>query len=233
MTSESPLPESLIYLEPVRKQFAKLGPDQIHEDTDLSVLRRAVKKRIKDLAPDQISSALCDDAARLGEWLSTPEGQLEHNARMHFVLPLLPDAIEILFSKESGKDTPEKEVFMTTPVEAKTSKEYGILTLKWKRMHLSLYPADENWFHKSISEFRHFAQPEVTAYPKVVTEFEVGEVKGFKAISECPGFKRVDYALKVPGGFVVGVLDFANTKFDESLLEKFFDSITVVENPKK
>lgn len=66
------LPTRIRYLEPVRKQLAALGPDDIHEDTDLSVLRRVVRKRVKGLSDVEARSALNEDAAELEKWLSKP-----------------------------------------------------------------------------------------------------------------------------------------------------------------
>src|SRR5213592_1291343 len=113
-----PLPTRLRYLEPVRKQLAALAPDDIHEDTDLSVLRRVVRKRVKGLSDEDARSALRDDAAELESWLSAP-GQAD--TRLYFVLPILPDAIEVLLAEQPQMPPERGEARMELPEGAKVT----------------------------------------------------------------------------------------------------------------
>ena len=66
-----------------------------------------------------------------------------------------------------------------------------------------------------------------------VTDVRFGEVVGIKCISKMtsPKFKRLDYALDVPGGHVVAVLDSTAGDFDESELEAHFHTLRVLNYP--
>src|SRR4026208_1537923 len=91
------LPTRLRYLEPVRKQLAVLDPDEIHENMDLSILRRAVRKRLKGLSDEEGRALLREDADELARWLPTRD---EQDQRLYFILPILPDAIEGLLTEQ-------------------------------------------------------------------------------------------------------------------------------------
>jgi hypothetical protein len=228
MPNISPLPESLRYLEPVRKQLAALGPDKIHEETDLSVLRRAVGKRIKGLTEKESRNALCDDTAELEKWLFTPTHQ---NEPLHFILPILPEAVDVLFT-EPTLGPPERGVIsMEVPDGAKVTEENGCWSVKWRRLYLGLYPSHEEDMRRTQGQFRDDAKrrPIVDGDGMSVTDVRFGNVVGIKRLSSqrSPRFKRLDYALEVPGGFVVAVLDSAKD-FDESSLERFFHSLRVL-----
>lgn len=222
------LPERLRYLEPVRKQLAALGDGNIHEETDLSVLRRVVRKRIKGLSRDESHTVLSEDAEELESWLSAPPQKSEP---LHFVLPILPDAVEILFAT-TNQGPPERGVItMELPDGAKMTQENGCWSVKWRRLYLGLYPSHEEDMRRTAGQFRDDAkrQPMIDGEGMSVTDVRLGNVVGIKRLSArtYPKFKRLDYALEVPGGFVVAVLDSAKD-FDESEFEKYFRTLRVL-----
>ena len=109
------MPPRIRYLEPVRKQLAALDLDYIHEHTDLSVLRRVVRKRVRGLSEKVARTELQADAAELDKWLSTaglPDKGL------YFVLPILPNAVEVLLTEH-----PQERV-RDTRKEMKESGDY-------------------------------------------------------------------------------------------------------------
>lgn len=146
-----PLPARIRYLEPVRKQLAALAPDDIHEDTDLSVLRRVVRKRVKGLSEEQARAALQEDAAELEKWLSTPGLP---DARLHFVLPILPDAVEILLIQHTQGPSERGEVSMELPDGAKVTRENGCWSVQWRQFLLSLYPSHREDMHREAGRLR-------------------------------------------------------------------------------
>jgi hypothetical protein len=228
----SPLTVRLRYLEPVRKQLDALGPDDVHEGTDLSVLRRVVRKRIKGLSKAESHTALGEDAAELEKWLSESGRE---NERLHFILPILPDAVEVLLAERQPEPPERGEVSMELPHGAKVTKENGCWSVKWLRMLLSLYPSHCEDMHRSAGQFRDDAKthPMTADNGMTVADVRFGNVVGVKSVSKTssPALKRVDYAMEVPGGFVVAVLDSTAGDFDESELEAHFHTLRVVNCP--
>ncbi len=225
------LPDRLRYLEPVRKQLAALAPDDIHEDTDLSVLRRVVKKRLKKLSNDEAPVLLREDAAELERWLSTAN---QTDARLYFVLPILPDAIEILLT--TPELPPERgEVSMELPAGAKVSVEHGSWNVRWGRYYLFLRPSHREEMHSVAGRLKDDtkSQPMVDGNGMSVTEVRFGEVAGIKCISKraSPKSKRVVYALDVPGGHLTATLDSSRGNFDESDIEQYFYTLRVSNYP--
>lgn len=219
------LPVRLRYLEPVRKHLAALNSDAIDEDTDLSVLRRAVRRRLKGLSDEEARSALQEDAAVLTNWLSTPGLPDE---RLIFVLPILPDAIEILLA-DPPQEPPERgEVSMDLPDGADVKKEHGCLSVKWRRFSLFVYPQHCEEMHGFMGQYHGDAKsmPMHAGKGISVTEVRFGEVLGVSVSSfAC---KRVNYALEAPGGYVLVVLDSSNRNFDESQLEAYFHTLRIL-----
>ena len=229
------LPARLQYLEPVRKQLAALEPDEIHEDTDLSVLRRVVRKRPEGLSDDAARELLQEDALELERWLSTP-GLAD--TRLYFVLPILPDAIEILLTKEPQSQSPPErgEASMELPEGAKVTVENGCWGVEWRRLCLSLSPSHREEMHSHAGRFKDDAksQPMVNGSGLSVSEVRFGEVSGIKLITEicAPKWRRLDYALDVPGGHLVASL-FSSSfgDVDETVFERHFHTLRVLNYP--
>lgn len=66
-----------------------------------------------------------------------------------------------------------------------------------------------------------------------IAAIRFGEVSGIKCVSRMtsPKFKRLDYALDVPGGHVVASLDSRAGDFDESEIERYFHTLRVLNYP--
>ena len=227
-----PLPERLRYLEPVRKQLAGLGPDEIHEETDLSVLRRVVRKQVKGLAEELARVLLREDAAELERWLSTAE---EPDTRLYFITPILPDAIEVLLTEQPPTPPERGEVRMELPEGAKVTVENGTWSVKWGRLWLFVYPRHREEMHIEAGRWKGDAksQPMVDGNGNSVAEVRFGAVVGIKCTwkEKARRIKRVGYALDVPGGHIVAYVDSRRADFDESPLESYFHSMRVVNYP--
>jgi hypothetical protein len=227
------LPDRLRYLEPVRKQLAALNPDDIDESTDLSVLRRVVRKHLKGLPDQDARLALREDAAELERWLSTPGLQ---DTRLYFVVPILPDAIDVLLTERPPSRPERGEAKMDMADGAKVTVENGCWSVKWRRFYLSLYPSHLEDIHREAGQFRDDARshPMIDGNGMSIGEVRFGEVTGIKRVSKIaspPMFKRVDYALDVPGGHIVAVLDSSRGDFDESEVERYFHTLRVLNYP--
>jgi len=216
----------------VRKQLAALGPDDIHEGADLSVLRRVVRKRLKGLSDDDARVALRNDANELARWLSTAGLP---DTRLYFILPILPDAIEVLLTEQPQSPPQSGEASMKLPDGAKVTIENGCWSVKWRRFHLYLSPSHREDMHSFAGRFRDDAKsrPMVDGSGMSVAEVRFGEVAGIKCISKMtsPKFKRADYVLDVPGGHMVATLDSSRGDFDESEFEQYFNTLRVLNYP--
>jgi hypothetical protein len=226
------LPERLRYLEPVRKQLAGLGPDEIHEETDLSVLRRVVRKRVKGLSEEAARVLLREDAAELERWLSTAA---EPDTRLYFITPILPDAIEILLTEEPESPPERGEVRMELPEGAKVTVENGTWSVKWGRLWLFVYPRHREEMHSEAGRWKDDSKshPMVDGSGNSVEEVRFGEVAGIKSIwkEKARKIKRVAYALDVPGGHIVAGVDSGRVDFDESEFEQYFHTMRVLNYP--
>ncbi len=226
MAQASPLPDRLRYLEPVRKQFARLAAhDNLHEDTDLSVLRRVVRERVKGLSSEQSRVAMVEDGAELERWLAAPEGQ---NDPLYFLLFILPDAMQVLFAEEP-QGPPECGVArMELPGGAKVTEGNGCWSVKWKRRWLFLYPTHRELMHSEAGRLRD----EAKSWPSgmVAEDVRFGPVSGTRCLSHAHNarFKRVDYALEVPGGYITARQDSSVGNFDERELEAYFHTLRVL-----
>lgn len=232
MPQSSPLPTRLRYLEPVRKQLAALAPDDIHEDTDLSVLRKVVRRRVKGLSAEESGTALAEDAAELDKWLSSSKGK---DKRLYFILPILPDAVEVLLVKHPPESPERGEVTMELPRGAKVTRENGCWAVEWHKLLLSLYPSHCEEMHSEASRSRDNAKsrPMTAGDGFTVADVQFGDVAGLKCVSKMrsPKFKQVDYALEVPGGYVVASVQSRTRDFDESELEAYFRTLRVLNYP--
>jgi hypothetical protein len=228
----SPLPTRLRYLESFRKYLARLGPEEINEDTDLTIVREAVRKRVKGLSPEQARAALSHDGAELSRWLSTPEQQ---NDVLHFLPPFLAmDAADPLL-QEPEASQPEREVSMSLPKGAKVSKENGCWSVTWSRMLLGLFPADLARMESETARFRDGAKrrPMQDGDGIEIGDVHYSSVRGVKRIYRqvWPALgKRVDYALQVPGGAVIATLQSMRGEpdFEESKFEGQFHTLQVI-----
>jgi len=227
------LPTRLRYLEPVRKQLAALDADEIHECTDLSVLRRVVRKHLKGLSDEEGRALLREDADELARWLPTRDPQ---DQRLYFVLPILPDAIEVLLAEQPPPSPPERgEASMELPEDAKVTVENGGWSVKWRRLNLYLSPSHREEMHSEAGRFKDDAKsrPMIDGSGMRVVEVRFGDVSGIKCTSKMvsPKFKRVDYALDVPGGHLTATLQSSSKDFDESEFERYFHTMRVLNYP--
>jgi hypothetical protein len=199
----SPLPEKLRYLQPFRKQVAKLKPEEIDESMDLSLLNQLLCGRIEGLPVEEGKKILQADQAVLEEWLASPK--LEDNGGMVFLhgyLMALPELVDRLLEKED-KPQKQEEIQMELPAEARIRKLGGERGWKvsWLRTTLFISPVDKKYMDYKVKDFHegprhHLSKVEVT--PVVF-----GNVTGFKRLVDLSIIEsmHVDYALEVPGGY--------------------------------
>jgi hypothetical protein len=105
------LPERLRYLQPFRKKFATLPPEELNEGSGADPLFALFSKRIKGLSPIQAEKILKEDEVALRDWLSAPTHQ---NDPLQFAIGVFyiyspPELVKHLL--EELKKQPEPKLF--------------------------------------------------------------------------------------------------------------------------
>jgi hypothetical protein len=226
----SPLPEKLRYLQPFRKQVAKLKPDEAIEDMDLSLLNRLLCRRIVGLPVNEGKKMLQEDLTMLEEWLVSPK--LEDNGGMFFLqgyLMALPELVDRLL-EEKDKPKERDEIEMELPPEARINKLGGERGWKvsWLRTTLFVFPVDKNHMDYMVKDFHEGPRHHLSKVE--VTPVAFGNVTGFKRFVDMSIVEsvHVDYALEVPGGYASASLLKKGMQIDVSKFEQYFHTIRIV-----
>jgi hypothetical protein len=232
----TPLPEKIRYLQPFRKQVAKLKPEEIDESMDLSLLDKLLLERIRELPTDDGKKLLQEDHAILEEWLSSPG--LQDNGGMVFLhgyLMALPDLVDRLL-EERDKPQERIEIQMELPPEAKVKKlPDGTWKVSWLRATLFVGPINKDYMELEAKSFYETRADRLIKFK--VTPVSFGNVTGLKRLTDASIVEgmKAEYVLEVPGGYVsVSLLkhgnriDEAKFKEFESKFEQYFHTIRVL-----
>jgi hypothetical protein len=226
----SPLPESLRYLEPFRKQVAKLKPDEIDEIADLSLLNKLLLERIDGISRDEGKEKLIADSEVLETWLSSPG--LNENGGMAFLqgyLMALLELVDRLLEEKDKPVPPQKEIQISFPPEAKLKKmDGGLLKVAWRRTTIFVLPSDKKYHDIQIKAFRE--DPPHKLSKVSVTQVKFGDVTGFRRFVDLSIIESmtVDYALEVPGGYAAVTLHKKGTAIDPTQFEQFFYTLRII-----
>jgi hypothetical protein len=89
--------------------------------------------------------------------------------------------------------------------------------------------------HREAGRFKDEAtsRPMVEGSGMSVADVRFGQVSGIKRITKVasPAFKRLEYALDVPGGYLMAVLARRAGDFDESEIERYLHTLRVLNYP--
>jgi hypothetical protein len=235
------LPKRLLYLQPFCEFLKKLPRADVDETADTTLLEDLLRKRLRGMGLKKAKDELTSDLNELEIYLSAPRLR---NDRLHFVVGFLLIAAEKpeVFLKPPEKPRVILErLTMETPPKAKSSIDEYSLNIKWKRQNfhaLRLNMEDEFSRKRTLVELEH---PNASEYellnllgfsrlaesmppsarqiqqPQAIA-IRLGNVMGHKRVSLCDApsyYKRVEYLLKIPGGYV-SVFVSAKQPFDES-----------------
>jgi hypothetical protein len=222
-----PLPDSLEYLQPVRKQLAGLRAEELNEDFDPSMVEAALAGRIAGLPPALARERLCADAADLQGWLSH-SGQGD---RLHFALGFMLVALEspekLLAAPREGQ--PQEEVHMQFPSEAKAKPHFQGWKIRWNGFTAWVLPCDRDSYQREIRAFQEPVEQYANLIAIEVSPLRVGPVQGVKRVETTAelGAKHVKYALEVPGGYATAAVMKKGLKWQESHIEQLFATIQV------
>jgi hypothetical protein len=211
----APLPEALRYLQPFANALAKLPPDALNEDVDASRLESALRKRVRGLDEDAAAAPLDKDRDALERWL---EDKPDHPAHWIRGFLLSPDLATHL--THQPKPPPRGPAMSFVAPEGWKVKVVPFrLDLKHGKLVGTITAIDELSFGLLERQHEDTVAPPGLKVAREVREVRCGEVSGKKFVyrQTVPvPWKRVEYVLSVPGGFVSATLDALGADFDGS-----------------
>lgn len=226
----TPLPVQLRYLQPFRKQVARLKADEIDESMDLSLLNTLLLNRIAGMSLEDGKRLLQQDQAALEKWLSIPD--LEDNGGMSFLrgyLMGLPELAECLLEEKDKRAGKQVELFMDLSCEAKITKraDEELWEVRWLRARMWVSVVSKDLIETELRNYLDLARTpfiDVTVIP--VAFGSVGGIKKITRRAECKS-PEFDYALQVPGGYVSVGLVGSRAGLDECQFEQCFHTIRI------
>jgi hypothetical protein len=224
----APLPDPLRYLQPFVNELAKLPPDGLNEDVDASPLEAALRKRIGNLDLEAAEARLADDRDRLERWL---EDKPDHPAGwiLGFILsPTLATDLTQPVGPPPPRGTtgpmlhgPKVDFVPPDGWRVKQLAPY-LLQLKKGKLTGTVMAIDERLFHQTQRDRENWVVWPGVEATRDVQDARYGGVSGRKYVYRriAPDqSKRVDYVLRVPGGFAMAGIEAAGADFDESVFE--------------
>ncbi len=232
------LPDELRYLQPFRRKFALLPPEELNEITAGDPLFALLTKRIKGLSGREAQEVLANDLEALQQWLADPAHENDCLQFVRGALMVSPARLATRILEQSATPAaPPPQAEMDLPKGAKVRRVksragLGIL-IRWKGMLAALDAVSEE-AAAGLEE----AEGQDDGRSKLVSQpVRFGEASGTKLVrtgdSWCGPFKNVCYLLTVPGGRVhcsVAVVSrrLDGSQWDESPREAFFHTLRVI-----
>lgn len=236
------MPEQLHYLQPFRKKFATLPPEELNEETGETPLFALLTKRIKGRSVAEAQDILERDLAALEAWLDEPANKTDCLQFVRGFLMVSPSELAKRIIEESTKAIePPPEAEMDLPVNAKVqrvkSRTEVAMIIRWK----GTLTAIDSVSGEAAANFEDAEKRSDGVSELSILPVRFGEVAGTKFVRTGDSwrgpFKDVRYLLTVPGGHVfisTGVVSkkLDESKWDETQLEAFFHTLRVVRKQK-
>jgi hypothetical protein len=243
------LPERLQYLRPFQEFLTKLPKAEVGEFTDNTLLEKLIRKRLRGMSSEEAKKALGADLQELKEFCSV--GRRGDDVRLGFILGFLWVASEMPEELLKPAIKPRKIVErlrMELPRGAKSSIDQYSLSVEWMgqnfhALRLDMEDAFSHEFtlarlaHPNASEHELLSLIDASAAERVcpnpiqdraqAISVNLGKVVGHKhvACGEPPNeWKRADYLLKIPAGYVSVSIQ-AGHLFDESWWETYLTTL--------
>jgi hypothetical protein len=218
--NSAPLPEALRYLQPFARSLEKLPPGGLNEDVDPTRLEAALRKRLRGLDEETAEAELESDRDLLAAWLEW-EAPSDHPAYWILGYIMSPDlAIEMARPPEPPPRGPD--MTFDAPEGWKVKAVPFQLHLRRRKLIGEITAIDQSTFELSLSQRDPWCIPPRLQDMGEVLDVRFGAVAGKKyaypQVAPVPQ-KRVKYVLRVPGGFVVALLDASGAYFDETPFE--------------
>jgi hypothetical protein len=236
--TQAPLPEALLYLQPFARSLERLAPDELNEDVDPTRLAGALRKRLRGLDDARAEAELEDDRAILAAWLET-EAPPDHPANWLLDYGLSTGlAFQIARPREPAPAGPE----MTFEIPKDWKLKASPFQLQFKKGKLigQITAIDDLGFEISKRQREHEIKPPIGVefpfkVPQILLEksdVTFRPVIGRKYVQTAvtpKSWKRVEYILSVPGGYMSVILDGGGRDFDESLVESKLHTLKLAE----
>lgn len=211
----APLPEPLRYLQPFANALAKLPPEDLNEDVDAARLVAALRKRFRGMDEEAADAELARDRELLERWLQDKPDHPGHWIRGFLLSPDL--ATHLVRPPQPPPRGPE--MIFVAPDGWKVKVVPFRLDLKKGKLIGTIMAIDEFSFDLMQKQQEHWVAPPGLEATREVQAVRHGDVSGkkyiFRQTAPVP-WKRVDYVLSVPGGFVSAMLDALGADFDEA-----------------
>jgi hypothetical protein len=214
----APLPEPLRYLQPIANALAKLPPEDLNDDVDASRLEAALRKRVSDMDEETAEAELSKDRDLLERWL---KDKPDHPA--HWIIGFLHSSDLATHLTQPPEPPPRgPEMSFDAPEGWKVKVVPFRLDVKQGKLIGTIMAIDESSFDLMQRQKEHWVAPPGLEATHEVQAVRHGDVSGkkyiYRQIAPVP-WKRVDYVLSVPGGFVSAMLDALGSEFDEAPFE--------------
>ena len=229
MSNKQNLPERLQYLQPFQAFLSKISKEDVGESTDTTILEELLRTRIEGLSIAESQRLLTRDLEELESHLG------RRNDRLQFVVGFLLIAAEKpeeLLKPPAKPPEITERLTMATPPDSKVIVDQYSMMIRWKRQTFTALRLNMDDEFGRLHTLEQLAQskPSLDGPPAVRVEF--GEVAGIKSVSvsaiEHPKpWKRVDYLLQIPDGYV-RVTIVANRLFDESTWESCLPTLRFI-----
>ena len=222
----APLPEPLRYLQPFANALAKVPPGELNEDIDPSRLESALRKRVRGLDEGAAEAELEKDPDLLERWLEDKPDHPAHWIRGYLLSPTL--ATDLTQPAELPPRGPQ--VSFVAPEGWKVKVVSSRLDLKRGKLIGTIMAVDEFSFDLMQRQHELWVGPPGLEVRREVQTVRHGEVSGkkyvYRQFAPAP-WKRVEYVLRVPGGFVSAMLDAMGADFDEAPFEDKLHTVRV------
>jgi hypothetical protein len=201
-------------------------------------------KRVKNLPETEAQKLLEEDSEALETWLALPENE---NDCLQFVRGFLmvspSDLTKWIREGLEKKQPPLVEIDLPDEVKMKriANRNEAAIILRWKGLMITLQSMPEELALKLTKlEWREYPKSTVTSLP-----VRFGNVHGTKFVRVTDlvnllgtNSKKVGYLLEAPGGHIeIGAIPLSkkidHETWDESILEKLFHNLRVVQKSSK
>jgi hypothetical protein len=219
-----PLPDSLRYLQSFVRSLARLAPDERNEDVDPVPLEKALRKRLRGLDEAGAAAELEKDRQTLVNWLAASASS-DHPG--HWVAGFLssPDLASCLL--QPRPPTPRGPVMnFEAPEGWKVTVVPYRLDFKKGKLIGTIMAVDE--FSFTTMQRQAECVPPGLSLGRETLAVKFNNCEGKKFVARQP-FKRVDYLLRVPGGFVAAMLSALGADFDEAPFESKLHTLRLSE----
>lgn len=227
------LPIRLEYLQQTLDELGKVPDEDLNESNEdaASLMEQTLRDRVKGLTASEANEVLEQDCEALKQWLDESG---TNSAPGYFIYGwfVMIDVEWLLAEPEPPEET-TVQVTMDPPAGYRMETEYGSISLSRRGCYCSIMPIRDEWY----VQIHRDQLKAVSANPGPgvedgVSEVAFGAVTGDKRTyllrAQGGASKRLDYVLKVPGGWVMVTIQNTGSKpFDEAPLEAQFPTLRI------